>query len=398
MAVPKKLTRLARIGVTHGEKAKSLAARGLFREALSELKIALFSLRGENADGRLNDEIASVLHNIGTVNMMLNKFADAQTAFEDSIAIRRPMTNNPEIAGSLIGLSEASRGICDYERSGESLEEAMQIALSQKNDALALRVIIAADQLERTRYNMPSADSPTQNDCHIQSAFTGTEVILRNIEMTVTVNAIELILVMGFPNLDSRAIKKSLNNAPEIPCIGIFFIENPGNVRSISVVDEEESAVPSSIEKFEGAIFAPDSYHKSGPKPTPYCKKLIFTGGSGALLKWELSPNGWYRAKIQLVTPGAEERSRLMLAVPFYVRISTITVDIKKPLIHGQLCIDEGTFHTTRNPEHTRIGGSSLPYAFKRRLFDGSASGRICIPVGSSAKYAVIAFDLSPSR
>ena len=32
-----------------------MAAKGMYSEALSELKIALFSLRSENRDGTLND-------------------------------------------------------------------------------------------------------------------------------------------------------------------------------------------------------------------------------------------------------------------------------------------------------------------------------------------------------
>ena len=137
MVARKKLTKLARIGISHTDKAKALAAKGMYCEALSELRVALFSLRSENVDGRLNEEIASVLNSIGMLNLLLFKYAEAQVAFIAAVAIRRPMTNSPEIAGSLIGLSESYRGLCKFDESEETLHETLHIALAQKNDALA---------------------------------------------------------------------------------------------------------------------------------------------------------------------------------------------------------------------------------------------------------------------
>ncbi len=67
----KKLTKLAKIGMSHNDRAKAMAAKGMYSEALSELKIALFSLRSENRDGTLNDDIAGVLNSIGSVNLLL---------------------------------------------------------------------------------------------------------------------------------------------------------------------------------------------------------------------------------------------------------------------------------------------------------------------------------------
>ena len=54
MPAAKKLTKLAKIGLSHNDRAKAMAAKGMYTEALSELKIALFSLRSENKDGTLN--------------------------------------------------------------------------------------------------------------------------------------------------------------------------------------------------------------------------------------------------------------------------------------------------------------------------------------------------------
>lgn len=391
MVARNKLTRLARIGISHGENAKSLAAKGMYSEALSELKVALFSLRSENTDGRLNGEIAGILHSIGTLNLMLSKYADAQAAFLDAVAIRRPMTASPDIAGSLIGLSDAYRGLCDFERSEETLHDALQIALARKNDQMASRIIAMLDQLERTRDNLPAGEIAGPDDYYVPGAFSSLQGVLRNIELEIGEKGVSLGLVIGFPGVDASLLSACRDHQPGI---GVLFSGKQGSVSHCDVIDEEETEICPIIEPFDGIMFAPDSYHKHGPLPVPPCKKFTFATGKGSLVKWELSSNGWYRADMKVDLPAFEEGFRLMLALPFYLRLQQVTVDVKKPLEYGMLCIEEGTYHVTRNPERVR-SGHNLPYAFKRRLFYGSAFGLIDIKADSTLKYAVVSFELS---
>lgn len=391
MVARKKLTKLARIGISHTDKAKALAANGMYGEALSELRIALFSLRSENRDGRLNEEIASVLNSIGMMNLLLLKYAEAQVAYMDAVAIRRPMTNSPEIAGSLIGLSESYRGTCEFEKSEETLQEALHIALFQKNDALASRVIAMLDMLERTQDNLPAGESDCSNDCYVASEFTAVHAVLRNIELTISPDGVSLGLVIGFPGIEAGLLSRTRELSP---VVGIFFIEKSGVLTEVSVVNEEETEHPCVAEPFDGVLFAPGSYHKNGPLPIPICKKFTFTTGRGSLLKWVLNPNGWYRADLKLDIPDIRDGFKLMLALPYYLRLHKIMVDVKKPLEYGLLSIDEGTYHVTRHPDRVKPG-YNLPYAFKRRLFSGSAFGLIDIPADSSLKYGVISFELN---
>ncbi|CAJ38090.1 tetratricopeptide repeat protein [Methanocella arvoryzae] len=393
MAARKKLTRLARIGMSHRDKAKSLAAAGMYSEALSELRVALFSLRNENTDGRLNEDIAGVLHSIGMTNLLLNKYQDARTAFADAVAIRRPMTNNPEIAGSLIGLAEACRGMCEFEQAEDTLQEALHISLSQKNDALASRVISMLEMLERTKDELPAGETAdsTSADYYTPRAYSGVHAILRNIELNIAPDKVTLGLVLGFPGVDSSLLSRNQDGAPGI---GLFFPEKPGMVRSISVTDEEEEKVNAEAIPFKGNFFAPGSYHKNGPLPVPVCKKFTFTTGTGYILKWEITSNGWYRADMELDFKTVEEGFRFILALPFYLSLRNVTVNVKKPLEYRLLSIDEGTFHVTRNPDRVRPG-NHLPYAFKRRLFNGSAFGLIDLQSDASLKYGIVSFDLS---
>lgn len=391
MVARKKLSRLARIGISHSDKAKSLAAAGMYSEALSELRVALFSLRSENVDGRLNEEIAGVLNSIGTLNLLLHKYADAQVAFADAVAIRRPMTNNPEIAGSLIGLSESYRGLCEFDRSEETLHEALQISLSRKNDALASRLITMLDTLERTRDNRPGENAVSPGDYYTPAEYTGVHAVLRNIELTVSQDRVTLGLVIGFPGIEAGLLARSKESAPGI---GIFFSGKEGTIRSVSIFDEEEETLQADAVPFNGIFFAPGSYHKNGPLPVPACKRFTFTAGQGSLLKWEMASNGWYRADIDIDFPAVKDGFKLMLALPLYTRLHKVTVDVKKPLEYGLLSIDEGTFHVTRSPDRVKPG-NHLPYAFKRRLFNGSAFGLIDLQSDASLKYGIISFELS---
>ncbi|WP_424356870.1 hypothetical protein [Methanocella sp. MCL-LM] len=391
MVARKKLTRLARIGISHSDKAKSLAAAGMYSEALSELRVALFSLRSENTDGRLNEEIAGVLHSIGTLNLLLHKYQDAQVAFGDVVAIRRPMTNSPEIAGSLIGLAEAYRGLCEFDQSEEALHEALHISLSRRNDALASRIISMLEMLERTKDNLPAGEAEESGDYYTPQVYTSVHAMLRNIELNVAPDRVTLGLVIGFPGVDAGLLSRSPEAAPGI---GIFFPDKQGIVRSLTVVDEEEEEVGSEIVPFEGNFFAPGSYHKNGPMPIPACKKFTFTTGKGSLLKWGISSNGWYRADLEIDFPVIEDGFRLMLALPQYLRLNKVTVDVKKPLEYGVLSIDEGTFHVTRSPDRVK-SGNHLPYAFKRRLFNGSAFGLIDLQSDALLKYGIVSFELS---
>jgi hypothetical protein len=394
MVAGKKLSKLARIGMSHSDKARALGARGMYAEALSELRIALFSLRSENRDGSLNEEIAGVLNSIGSVNLLLHKYREAAEAYADAVAIRKPMYNNPEVAGSLLGLADAYRGTCDFDRAVACLEEALHVALSLKNTPLAARVSDAMDALERTRNDMPSRESATSgNDLYLPPELDGVYAVLRNLDLDISEGSASLSMIIGFPGLDSALASRGLAG-DQFPCAGLFFGAGAGQVSSFSVIDEEEEPVESAAIPFEGHLFAPGSYHREGPLPVPACKKLTFAGGAGSLLQWKILANSWCRAEAGLDLPGLAGGFKLALALPYHIRLSRVGIQVRKPLEYGMLRIDEGTFYATRSPERI-TSGNSTAYAFKRRLFEGSAFGALDIEAGSSLKHAVIAFELS---
>jgi tetratricopeptide (TPR) repeat protein len=395
MPAGKKLTKLAKIGLSHNDRAKAMAAKGMYSEALSELRIALFSLRSENRDGTLNDDIAGVLNSIGSVNLLLKKYADSAAAFSEATAIRRPMYNNPEVAGSLIGMSEAYRCTCDFGRAAECLEEALQVALSLKNDKLAERVMDAMDVLERTRDNKPANDHDTKDDSdlYLPPELDGVHAILRNLELSVSQETTIISLVLGFPGQDKNLYSRSAG-AAGFPCAAVLFDESVENVDLMTVINEEEEPVESAVTPFRGLIFVPGSYHRHGPKPMPACKKLTYAGGTGALLRWKIDANGWYRAEISLKLKDVAGGFKVALVLPYQVKMSRVLADVRKPLEYGMLRIDEGTFHTTGSTG--RIAhGQPLSYAFKRRLFEGSAFGELDIETNSSMKFAVISLELA---
>ncbi|MGA9140924.1 MAG: tetratricopeptide repeat protein [Methanocella sp.] len=393
MVARKKLTRLARIGLSHNDRAKAMAAKGMYSEAISELKIALFSLRSENRDGSLNDDIAGVLNSIGSVNLLLRKYTEAIEAFNEAAAIRRPIYNNPEVAGSLIGLSEAYRCVCNFPKAAECLDEALQVALTLKNDGLAARVMDAMDTLERTRDNKPAqGHDASDGDFYLPPELDGVHAVLRSLELEVSQERAHISLVIGFPGLD-KTLYSRIAGASSFPCAAVFLEEREDAVGTLTVIDEEEEPVESTVMPFEGLVFAPGSYHCDGPKPVPSCKKLTFAGGAGALLQWKIAANGWYRAEIGLKIKDVSEGFKAAVILPYHVKMSNVFVDVRKPLEYGMLRIDEGTFFASGSPERiTR--GHSIACAFKRRLFEGSAFGTLNIEAGSSLKYAVISVEL----
>ncbi|OPY26206.1 MAG: Tetratricopeptide repeat protein [Methanocella sp. PtaU1.Bin125] len=393
MAARKKLTRLARIGMTHSERARAMAAKGMYSEALSELKIALFSLRSENRDGSLNDDIAGVLNSIGSVNLLLRKYTDAAQAFSEAAAIRRPIYNNPEVAGSLIGLAEAHRCVCHFSEASECLEEALQVALTLKNDGLAARVMDAMDTLERTRDNKPAHGNDAAGcDCYLPPELEGVHAVLRNLELDVSPEMARISLVLGFPGLD-RSLDSRIPGNSSFPCAAVFLEGKESTITSLSVIDEEEEPVEAAATPFDGLVFAPGSYHRDGPKPVPSCKKLTFAGGAGALLQWKIAANGWYRAEIGLKPKDVPAGFKAAVVLPYHVRMNGVFVDVRRPLEYGLLRIDEGTFFASGSPD--RIArGHGIAFAFKRRLFEGSAFGALNIEAGSSLKHAVISLEL----
>lgn len=393
MVARKKPTKLVKIGLSHSERARELASRGMYNEALSELKIALFSLRNENSDGLLNLDIATVLNSIGNVNLLLLKYDEAAEAFKDSLAIKKPMTNNPDIAASLIGLSDAYRGLCSFDEAIRCLDDALNVALSRKNDALASRVINLMDMLERTRENLPSRAYDGKNERYAPGSLDGVHAVLRHIDVDISPEKVRMRLIIGFPGLTDEILFKANTEVP-LTCAGIFFNGRSAEVTGMQIIDEAEEPVKAVVERFEGVLFAPGSYNRHSPLPVPSCKKFVYTGGQGSLLKWDLSPDGWYSAEVEMSIPGVEYGFRFLLALPFYVKLSKITVDVKKPLEYGLLRIDEGTFHATHIPERVTIT-TGPAYSLKRRLFEGSVFGRLELETESSLKFAAIAFELS---
>ena len=155
----------------------------------------------------------------------------------------------------------------------------------------------------------------------------------------------------------------------------------------MAVINEEEEPVESAVTPLQGLIFVPGSYHRHGPKPMPACKKLTYAGGTGALLRWKIDANGWYRAEITLKMKDIVNGFKTAIVLPYQVKMSRVLVDVRKPLEYGMLRIDEGTFHTTGSTG--RIAhGQPISYAFKRRLFEGSAFGALDIETNTSMKYA----------
>ncbi len=305
------------------------------------------------------------------------------------------MYNNPEVAGSLIGMAEAYRCTCDFERASECLEEALQTALSLKNDRLAARTMSAMDALERTRNNRPADEHNTKDDgdLYLPPELDSVHAVLRNLDLNLSPEAVSLSLVIGYPGQDKSLYSRSAGEAG-FPCAAVLFGDARETVDSMTVIDEEEEPVESEITPFKGMIFAPGSYHRHGPKPMPVGKKLTYAEGTGVLLRWKIEANGWYRAEISLKPKDVASGFKAAVVLPYRVKTARVRLGVRKPLEYGLLRIDEGTFHATGS--NGRIShGQPISYAFKRRLFEGSVFGDLDIEANASMKYAVIAIDLA---
>jgi hypothetical protein len=164
-----------------------------------------------------------------------------------------------------------------------------------------------------------------------------------------------------------------------------------GNVTGFEAVNEEEHAVQSSIDPFNGIIYSPDSYHRCGPLPLPSCKRFIYTCGIGYIFKWKVAANGWYQADLKLDVKDAEAGFKLDIVLPFgTVRVKEIVIKAKKPLEYSITKVKAGNFYKSRE---LVASPSKVKFTTEETLYEDSLSGKDSVRPGVKLQYGVLSFD-----
>ncbi len=387
------MTRHVQIGLSRSDKAKLLSAKGHYEEALAELQTALASFKKENKDGAWDATISGLYNNIGLVHIFLQHYTDAEDAFLNAKEIKERIGDKRSLSGTLIGLSDAYRCLCKFEESQACLEEAMEISLDLKDDHLSHLVTASIDAVERSKNNMPSASFvPVDFD----ELYLSHQVSRLSLEVDrVTIEAsksgmVKVSVAMGFPELQTDVGEKK--KAPLLPCMAVLFPDSvEGNVTGFEVVNEEEHTVSSSIDPFNGIIYAPESYHRCGPLPLPTCKRFIYTCGIGYIFKWKVAANGWYQADLKLDVKDAEKGFKLDIMLPFgVVKVKEIVIKAKKPLEYSITKVKAGNFYKSRE---LVASPSKVKFTTEETLYEDSLSGKDSVKPGVKLQYGVLSFD-----
>ena len=388
------MTRNVQIGLSHSERAKNLSYKGLYEEALKELNVALRAFEAENKEGQWDDAVAGVLNNAGFVYMFLGNYQGSEDTFRSALAIKERLGDRRSMAGTLAGLSVAYKGQCKFEDSSSTLEEALDIALSVKDDGLAKSLISGMDALERTRCDMPDAACNKVDFDELYVPAAGSEVSAKVAHLGIVLpgqDALNIEADMGFPYLMKDLAGINRSSLQPFPAIALLF---PKGVESrltrFAVTDEEEMAVGSSASSFDGIFFGPGSYHRNGPAPMPECKQYMYTYGAGHVLGWAIGANGWYHVEASIEVKDMAGGLRVFMALPFGgVKLNSVSVSLAGPGAWSQVKLACGTFARGRT-----LDIASPAFTQERVLYDGPARGVLGSDAGVSLKYGMLCLDL----
>jgi tetratricopeptide (TPR) repeat protein len=396
MPSQRKMTRNVQIGLSRSDKAKVLSSKGFYGEALAELQTALASFKKENKGGAWDATISGLYNNLGLVHIFLQNYTEAEVAFLNAKEIKERIDDKRSLSGTLIGLSDAYRCLCRFDEAHACLEEAMDISLDLKDDHLSHLITASIDVVERSRNNMPSAGYVPVDFDELYLSRQVSRLSLAVDRVTIEASKSGLVKVsvaMGFPELqkDVEGLEGK-KKAPLLPCMAVLFPDSvEGNVTGFEAVNEEEHAVQSSIDPFNGIIYSPDSYHRCGPLPLPSCKRFIYTCGIGYIFKWKVAANGWYQADLKLDVKDAEAGFKLDIVLPFgTVRVKEIVIKAKKPLEYGITKVKAGNFYKSRE---LVASPSKVKFTTEETLYEDSLSGKDSVRPGVKLQYGVLSFD-----
>lgn len=399
MVPQKKMTRLIQIGLSHSEKARTLASKGYLMPALEELEKALEAFNEQNQDGMWDDSIAGVLNNIGLVNLSLNRYDEAASAFTASLNLKKRLSNDSYLISTLIGLSDTYRCQGKFGAAMEALENALDISARLKNDALTICIYQRMDMLDRCKNDLPdiSSNKGDIGELYIPSAARDIYAVVRRIDMDIDQsNSINIDIVLGFPELikDLDEIRTYPIPDKRYPCIATLLPNMVIKETDISVNDEEENAVSTSVMPFEGYIFAPDSYNLHGLLPIPHGKEYQFTGGRGIIVTWKVAANGWYNIKAKIKVRSIKKKFRMVMVFPYGdVKISSLSVKGQNDKFR-KLCVEAGTFYNTHDARELKQSGDGIIFSRELNIFNGELSRSLNIVPQKHLRYAILDFNL----
>ncbi len=395
MAALRRMTRNVQVGLSHSERAKTLSRKGFYEEALKELNVALRAFEAENKEGQWDDVVAGVLNNAGYVYLFLGNFAGSEDTFRSAAAIKERLGDMRSLAGTLAGLADAYKGQCKFEESSSALGDALDIAMSVKDDGLARSLINGMDALERTRCDMPDAANAKAGFDELYVPASGSDVTAKVTHLGISLtgqDTLDIQADIGFPYLMKDLAGLDCSGSQPFPALALLF---PKGVESrltrFVVTDEEEMTVGSSASSFDGIFFGPGSYHSGGPLPMPACKQYLFTYGAGHVLGWGVGANGWYHVEASVEVKDMAGGQRLIMALPFgSVKLKSVSVSLARAGEWSRAKLVSGTFIRGRT-----LARASPAFMQERVLYDGPAAEMPARLAGSSLKYGILCFDLS---
>ena len=390
MAIQRRLTRQVQIGLSHSEKAKRLSASGFYEEALKELNIALRAFEVENRTGLWDDAVAGVLNNAGFVYLFIGNYQGAEDTFRSALDIKDRLGDRRSIATTMTGLADARRGQCRFDDAESTLKEALNIAVSIKDDAMIRSLTSSIDALERTRNDMPDANAKNADFDELYVPKSGSDVSVRLAHLGIKVNAQDELKIdadLGFPYLMQDLDDDS---GREFPALALLFPKGTENTLIHSgVTDEEEHPVSFTASAFDGILYGPGSYHRNGPQPMPVCKQYLYTFGAGHVISWHIGANGWYHAEAT-VKVNMDTGARLCIALPLgSVKLRSAAVVIDNPGAWNAISLTGGNFLQGRSLET-----ASRPFIPHKALYEGPAKNKIRSEAGMTMKFGVLCLEL----
>ncbi|BAI61366.1 conserved hypothetical protein [Methanocella paludicola SANAE] len=388
MAQQRRMTRQVQIGLSHSEKARKLSSSGFYEEALKELNIALRAFEAENKNGLWDDAVAGVLNNAGYVYLFTGNYQGAEDTFRSALEIKERLNDKRSLAATLAGIADACRGQCRFDDAASRLQDALDIAVSIKDDAMGRALMASMDALERTRCDMPDANFKKVDFDELYAPAAGTDLSARLAHLSIKAKDPGEIIIaadIGFPYL-----MHDMGGSHPYPAMAFLF---PKDTESVlidqGVTDEEEHPVASTARKFSGILYGPGSYCRAGPQPMPVCKQYRYTFGEGHLLSWHIGANGWYHVEATL-SLNYEAGLRLCIAMPFgSVKLRSSSISIDRPSDWSAISLVGGNFMEGRRLETAR-----LPYDLHRAIYQGPAKARIKSEAGTTMRYGVLSLEM----
>ena len=395
MAVPRRMTRQVQIGLSHSEKAKKLSYGGFYEEALKELNIALRAFESENKTGAWDDAIAGVLNNAGFVYLFLGNYQSSEDTFRSALAIKGRLGDQRSLAATLAGISDACKGLCQFEESASYLEEALDIAFALKDQDLARKLIASMDMLERTRCDMPDPRCKQVDFDELNIPPEAADITAKIADVSIDASRhgeLKVEIDIGFPYL-MKDLSEFVKTVPgPFPCMALLLPQGvESQLSRLVVTDEEELSVGSSASSFDGIIYGPGSYHRGGPVPMPEGKQFIYTFGCGHVLGWDITANGWYHVVAVLGVEGTPDKLDLNIVLPFgTVRVSSISMNAAGSDEWRAVKVSEGFFIRGRTLETINSTMSR-----EKVLYSGRPDDVPALNKSISLKYGIIGFELS---